>query len=47
MQRQDRIQAGLCVENMILLLSFVGPSVMDCQGHCGLIVSVYLGDHDL
>lgn len=39
-QRQDSTQAGLCVESRTLLLGLVGPSVMICQGHCGLIVSV-------
>lgn len=46
-ERQDRAQAGLCVKNRTLLLHLVGPSVMNCQGYCALIVSVWCGDHGL
>jgi hypothetical protein len=39
-QRQDSTQAGLCVENRTLRRRLVGPSIMNCPRHCGLIVSV-------
>lgn len=35
-QRQDSIQAGLCVECRILHLSLVKASAMGCRGHCDL-----------